>query len=135
MMIFPFACSPCVAQRIVASDDEPGVIAPLIRITDTDAQRLELSFSLFLCRGRHPTQGIDAMFEGSAQVVHNLLHLSLGRRREIFRDIDFADSVAEIGVDVGDSALPTVELFGCSLKRLIIEAKSQIVVGLREKGG
>ena len=75
------------------------------------------------------------MLEGGEQVVHHLLHLSLGGRREIFRDIDFADGVAEIGVDVCDGALPTVELFGCSLKRLIIEAESQIVVGLREKGG
>src|SRR4029077_2700605 len=54
VMIFPLARSPVVAKRIIAPDDEPSIIAPRIRVTDTDAQRFELGFGLFLRRGRHP---------------------------------------------------------------------------------
>src|SRR5207244_12065226 len=60
MMIFPLLCSPGVAQRIVAADHEPSVVAPRLRVTDTNTQRFELGFCLRFGRGRNPAQGIDA---------------------------------------------------------------------------
>src|SRR5438552_15888557 len=47
VMIFPLARSPVVAKGIVAPDDEPGVIAQGIRVTDTNSQRFECGCGLF----------------------------------------------------------------------------------------
>ena len=75
------------------------------------------------------------MIESGEKIVRHLLHLGLGRGREIFRDINFAHGIAEIGVEAGEGALPTVALFWCTLERLVIEVEMQIVVGLRKKIG
>src|SRR5262245_36214176 len=72
------------------------------------------------------------MIKGSDKVPHQLLHLRLGRGREIFRDINFAHGITEISVEGGDGALPTLQLLRCSLERLVIETKAQIVIRLRQ---
>src|SRR6266550_8213804 len=100
MMVFPFRRSPGIPERIVTPNNEPGIIAPFLRITDANAQGLELGFGLRFCRRRHPRQRVDAMVEPGKKIFNHLLYRSLGRRREILRDVNFDKSVTEIGVDI-----------------------------------
>src|SRR5205814_6962067 len=44
MMIFPFLRSPGVPDRIIMTNDEPGIIAPFLRMTDADTKSFELGF-------------------------------------------------------------------------------------------
>ena len=75
------------------------------------------------------------MVEPGEKIFDHLLYRGLGIRREIFRDVKFAESVAEILVHIGNSALPPLELFRRSFQRLSVKAEPQIIVGLREVGG
>src|SRR5438552_15132081 len=62
VMIFPFLRSPGVPERVIPTNDEPGVIAPFLGITDADAQSFAFGFGLHFCHRRHPAGRIDAMF-------------------------------------------------------------------------
>ena len=75
------------------------------------------------------------MVEAGEKIFDHLLNRGLGRRREIFCDVNFAESVAEILVDIGNSALPPLELLRGSLQRPSVKTEPQIIVGLREVGG
>src|SRR6266576_4675039 len=134
-MIFPFRSPPGIPERIISTNDEPGIIAPFLGIADADTQSFELGFGLRFRRRCHPAERVDPMVEPGEKIFDHLLDRGLGRRREIFRDVNFAESVAEILVDIGNSALPPLELLRRSLQRLSIKTEPQIIVGLREVGG
>src|SRR5205807_5165311 len=85
VMIFPFLRSPGVPERIIAANDEPGIIAPFLGITDADAQSFEFGFGLRLCRRRHPDERVDAMVEPGVVPFDHLLLRGLGRRWELYR--------------------------------------------------
>src|SRR5437588_4771678 len=135
MMVFPFVRTPCVARRIVPPDHQAGIITPYLRVTDTDAQSFELGFGLRLCRRRHPAQAVDATIKSGEKIVNQPLHCSLGRRWEIFRDINFTGGVAEISVDAGDGALPTFALLWNPLECPSIKAEMQVVIAFRKIDG
>src|SRR4029077_18816822 len=46
VMIFPFRRPPGIPERIISTNDESGIIAPFLGITDTDTQSFELGFGL-----------------------------------------------------------------------------------------
>src|SRR6266480_5806108 len=134
-MIFPFRRSPGIPERIIPTNNEPGIVAPFLGIADADTQSFELGFGLRFRRWCHPAERVDPMVEPNEKIFDHLLNCSLGRRREIFCEVNFAESVAEILVDIGNSALPPLELLRRSFERLSIKTEPQIIVGLREAGG
>src|SRR5438874_3183057 len=46
IMVFPFLRSPGVPERIITTNDEPGIVAPFLGITDADTQSFEFGFGL-----------------------------------------------------------------------------------------
>jgi hypothetical protein len=133
MPILPFARAPRVADGIIRANDEALVVTPLFRIADADPQGLELRFGLRLgCRG-HPIERLHSPFKCAYEIFYHRLKLGLGRRREIFRNVDFADRISQIGAGVCDRALPAVALLRRALKRFAVEAKAQVVERFWEK--
>src|SRR6185503_11292927 len=119
-MIFPFRRPPGIPERIISTNDEPDIIAPFLGIADADTQSFELGFGLRFRRWCHPAERVDPMVETGEKIFNHFLDRGLGIRREIFRDVNFAESVAEILVDIGNSALPPLELFRRSFQRLSV---------------
>jgi hypothetical protein len=110
-------------------------MTPCLWVTNTDAQSFELGFCLGFCCRRHPTQIVNAVIKSGEKIANQLLHCGFGRRWEISCDINLTDGIAEIGVDAGNGALPTLPLLWNSLEGPSIKVEIQIVIPLRKIDG
>src|SRR5438067_10233771 len=127
-MIFPFPRPPGIPEWVISTNDEPGIIAPFVGIAYADTQSFELGFGLRFRRRRHPAERVDPMVEPGEKIFDHLLDRSLRRRWEMFCDVNSAESVAKILVNIGNRALPPLELLRRSLQRLSIKTEPQIIV-------
>ena len=72
------------------------------------------------------------MVEPVHDELDHLLDRGLGIRREIFCDVNFAESLLDIG-NVG--ALPPLDRLPRSFQRLSVKTEPRVIIGLREVGG
>ena len=84
-----------ISEGVPFDDLKPGVIHPIVGITDPDLERAQ--FALRFCLGlrRHPGERIDAPGECFYEVADHRLHLGLRLSREVPLHISLPHSLAE----------------------------------------
>src|SRR5437868_5790336 len=71
-MIFPFRRPPGIPERIIPTNNEPGIVAPFLGIADADTQSFELGFGLRFRRRCHPAERVDPMVEPNEKIFDHL---------------------------------------------------------------
>ena len=122
-----------VAEGVVARHDEAAVVAPAVGVADADVERVELGLRLGARRRRHPVQVVHPLAERDDDVLHHLLRLGLGLRREVLRGVELADRLAERPVGRVDGALPAVAQLGGAGERGAVEGELLVDERLREQ--
>ena len=72
-----------------------AVVFPLVRIADFHSEAVELVQSLGFGLIAHPFKVLDAFAQGHAKVADKVEHALLGLGREVFLNIELANSLTE----------------------------------------
>ena len=85
-------------KEVVAANLERRIVAPALRMADSDDQGLKLSPALGLGGRRKPVDALQAPVERCLDVVDHVADVGLGALGQIFVDVELAERVAEIAV-------------------------------------
>ncbi|MBG9885282.1 hypothetical protein ABE10_01500, partial [Bacillus toyonensis] len=97
-----------VADEVVRLDRDGGVVTPGLGVADLGRERVELGERALPRLLPHPLQGRDALPVGLEQILDQLVHRRLGRRREVPLDVDLAHRVPERPLDQRNAAFPAL---------------------------
>ncbi len=123
-----------IAVKIVRLDFELGVVAPVIGITDLDAEPGDLVEGLGLGRIGHPGDVLDAGLHRRQEVMDQVDHLGFGFGREIAGDIGTAQRFAERTVGRVDGTLPQRPFLGDAVHGLGAEVEVAVVEAVGQVG-
>ena len=112
-----------IANCIARHNLHPGIIAPLVGVTDLGIERCQLDPGFFLGLSRHPVGVVDALAHGGQQVFHQIVDLGLGIGGKIFVDIQPANGFTHHVVDAVDAAFPSRLIFRLAGEHLAVEGE------------
>ena len=111
-----------------------GVVAEGRGVADLGVELLELVEGLLLGVLPHPVELVDRRAIGGDEVVDQLIHHLLRRRREVSRDVDRTDGLADRVLDEGDAALPALAQLRGAVEGAAVEVEVGLDEGLGEVG-
>ena len=123
-----------IAEQIGPVDDQTAHVPPLRRIADLRREGGELGVRLGLGLSAHPVELVDPPVHRGDEVVDELVGGGLGLRREVFRDVELADVVAERADSEVDGAFPAVLLLRRTVQHGSVEGEILRIELLREVG-
>src|SRR5258708_26626736 len=95
-----------IAESVLGLDFQRRIIAPLAGVADARSECGELRMGLDLGLRRHPVEPLDPRIHRRNYVVDHGVCSGLGRRREIYRDVDLAYIIRQDSGGELDCALP-----------------------------